>query len=512
MNSNRKVLIEQLTANKLTYIAESGIREDNKHYIGRLEGVAADLVNPTRNGRKYGLKLWMNVQNSEEFREGMETHTIFGEADHPEDRLETSIKEVAVCLRKFEIRESEGVVWCSFDILDTPNGRIIKELLDYGSILGVSSRGSGDEIEVGGETIVDPDTYIFICFDVVILPAVKAARPARVESVDRTKTKKLCESIETEIKNSSSLKDVEFIKSIIESQNIPVTDSLKESLNKRLSEFKSGDDISSKLLSELESATKQIEKLTTENQNLSKKLSAGESRLSESLRIISDMKTNAKRFKEALKIKTSTINNLYEEIDQNVEQYNDCIDEIDKLRDLNEDLRRRNSSLKETCKTYESDLKMLESRNSELSLQLESFNSNSDRHMKMLESKNSNLVNNCKENQQEIKTLTESNERLVSESKSLRESNSKLFELYKKDVCSFNGIRLDDPRIVECKNPKSLKSTVKAIVEEQDRLSRLPIRLGDGMSSKIKVVSESLNRSQDPEDAQTAEILSGIKK
>ena len=61
-----------------------------------------------------------------------------------------------------------------FNILDTPCGRIVYTLAKAGFKLGVSSRGNGDYDEYTGE--VDPDSYDFTCFDVVVLPAVKDAR------------------------------------------------------------------------------------------------------------------------------------------------------------------------------------------------------------------------------------------------------------------------------------------------------------------------------------------------
>ena len=112
-----------------------------KRYLGTFEGIAAEFKKATRNGRLYNLRLWRNVEKDPDFKEAMDTLTCLGETDHPDERLETKIKEVAIVMTKFEIREQKGVVWCSFDILDTPNGRILKALLDYGCKIGVSSRG-----------------------------------------------------------------------------------------------------------------------------------------------------------------------------------------------------------------------------------------------------------------------------------------------------------------------------------------------------------------------------------
>lgn len=67
--------------------------------------------------------------------------------------------------------ENDGV-YGTIDILPTPQGQIINSLIDYGSEIGISSRGSGS---VSGNE-VDPDDYTFVTFDIVMRPSVEAAR------------------------------------------------------------------------------------------------------------------------------------------------------------------------------------------------------------------------------------------------------------------------------------------------------------------------------------------------
>ena len=75
------------------------------------------------------------------------------------------------------VKNDNGELIGEWDILDTPNGRILKTLCDYGYKIGVSSRGSGEVYpDADGNESVDPDQYEFSCFDAVLLPAVKSAR------------------------------------------------------------------------------------------------------------------------------------------------------------------------------------------------------------------------------------------------------------------------------------------------------------------------------------------------
>jgi hypothetical protein len=160
-----------------------------KGILGRLVGPCADFINPTRNGRKYTEELWENVFKDSLIQEKIKNGVCFGELGHPTDRTETDMTKIAVSLREAPKKNDKGQLLAYFDILDTPNGRILKTLCDYGSTIGISSRGTGDVIEDDkGNEVVDPSTYEFECWDVVLIPAVETARLQYVtESLDSGK-------------------------------------------------------------------------------------------------------------------------------------------------------------------------------------------------------------------------------------------------------------------------------------------------------------------------------------
>ena len=169
MNKNSN---EELKFDNSAVLSEKG-----SPILGRLSGPVADIINPTRNGRKYSEKLWENVFNSPIAQETFENGGYFGELGHPEGRQEVDMEKIAICMPKPPVKNSDGQLIGSFDILDTPNGRILKTLCDYGYRMGISSRGSGEvSLDMEGNEAVDEDSYDFSCFDVVLLPAVKAAR------------------------------------------------------------------------------------------------------------------------------------------------------------------------------------------------------------------------------------------------------------------------------------------------------------------------------------------------
>ena len=161
---------------KENLVLNDKIKFDNKGgaILGVLEGPVADFINPTRNGRHYGEQLWEKVLDNDIVKEQFANGGILGELDHPKDRDDICTEKVAVIMPEPPVKNQNGEYIGRFNILDTPCGRIVYTLAKAGFKLGVSSRGNGDYDEYTGE--VDPDSYDFTCFDVVVLPAVKDAR------------------------------------------------------------------------------------------------------------------------------------------------------------------------------------------------------------------------------------------------------------------------------------------------------------------------------------------------
>lgn len=205
-------MLESLNTNNLEYQKLTKDEMSRRGILGRLVGACADIINPTRNGRKYSEKLWENVFDDPIMKERIENGVCYGELGHPADREETDMEKIAVCLAEVPKKGTDGKLRAVFDILNTPNGRILKSLCDYGSTLGISSRGSGDlEVDYDGQEAVNPDTYNCEGFDIVLIPAVKEARLEYVtESLDKkrynkTLRQKLQESIDKETEDHQKI-------------------------------------------------------------------------------------------------------------------------------------------------------------------------------------------------------------------------------------------------------------------------------------------------------------------
>ena len=205
-------MLQESKNDTLEYQKLSKEEMDNRGILGRLVGVCADFLVPTRNGRKYSEKLWENVFNDPIMKERIANGVCYGELGHPADREETDMEKIAICLSEQPKKGKDGKLRAVFDILNTPNGRILKSLCDYGSTMGISSRGSGDVItDYNGDESVDPSTYNCEGWDVVLIPAVKEARLQYVtESLNKkrynkTLRDKLAESISAETEENQKI-------------------------------------------------------------------------------------------------------------------------------------------------------------------------------------------------------------------------------------------------------------------------------------------------------------------
>lgn len=194
MNNER--IIEALKIQPLTEEEKS-----SRHILGRLYGPIATTTESTRNGRKYNRQLWEKALSDPLMSEKIKNKSLFLELGHPLDgREETIMANACACIPELP-KIVDGDLIAYVDILDTPNGRILKTLCDYGFQPGISSRGSGDVID----DEVDPDTFNLETWDIVQMPAVEKARLSMTESLDENAAR--LKTALTESLNSATAED-----------------------------------------------------------------------------------------------------------------------------------------------------------------------------------------------------------------------------------------------------------------------------------------------------------------
>jgi hypothetical protein len=194
----------------------------SRHILGRMYGPIATCVESTRNGRLYNKPLWEKALQDEIFLEKVATKALFLELGHPADREETDMKQTCACIP--EVPKIVGDDLCAYvDILDTPNGRLLKTLVDYGFVPGISSRGSGDVMD---NNQVDPETFFLETWDIVQLPAVKKARLNVCESLD-SEGLKLKRALAESYKAAKE-EDKDTMKKALENLNIDIEEEISE--------------------------------------------------------------------------------------------------------------------------------------------------------------------------------------------------------------------------------------------------------------------------------------------
>ena len=70
-----------------------------------------------------------------------------------------------------ELKEDGNNIVGKAKIMDTPYGNIVKNLINEGAKLGVSSRGMGSLEEKGGANYVKDDFYLATAADIVADPS-----------------------------------------------------------------------------------------------------------------------------------------------------------------------------------------------------------------------------------------------------------------------------------------------------------------------------------------------------
>ena len=140
-------------------------RNGKKDY--KIKGVfmQADIKN--RNGRIYPVEtLAKEVRRySKEF---IEKKRAFGELGHP-DGPTVNLERVSHMITSLK-PEGKNFIG-EAKIMDTPYGKIVKNLIDEGAVLGVSSRGMGSIQQQGGRNLVGKDFYLATAADIVADPS-----------------------------------------------------------------------------------------------------------------------------------------------------------------------------------------------------------------------------------------------------------------------------------------------------------------------------------------------------
>ena len=136
-----------------------------KNYKIRGIFMQADIKN--RNGRIYPMEV-LNEEVKKYNKNFIEQNRAFGELGHP-DGPTVNLERVSHMITSLEPDGKNFIGEAK--IMDTPMGKIVKNLMDEGAKLGVSSRGMGSLKQRGGANVVSDDFYLATAADIVADPS-----------------------------------------------------------------------------------------------------------------------------------------------------------------------------------------------------------------------------------------------------------------------------------------------------------------------------------------------------
>jgi hypothetical protein len=150
--------------NERIQVITEGKGENRKHFI---EGVFLQAEMKNRNGRVYPIDILENEVDryNQAF---VKQNRAFGELGHP-DGPSINLERVSHMIKDL-YREGNNFIGKA-KIMDTPYGKIVKNLIDEGAKLGVSSRGLGTLQEVNGVSTVNGDFKLSTAADIVADPS-----------------------------------------------------------------------------------------------------------------------------------------------------------------------------------------------------------------------------------------------------------------------------------------------------------------------------------------------------
>mgnify|MGYP003347950762 CR=1 FL=1 len=157
-------LLKEVTEQVQVKVLTEGTESAKKYFI---EGIFIQGDISNRNNRKYPMDT-LKEEIARYTKEHINLNRAYGELGHP-DTPTIQLDRVSHMIRSLR-QEGKNFIGKA-EILSTPNGNIVKALIDAGATLGVSSRGVGSLKTEGATNIVQPDFRLMTAADIVADPS-----------------------------------------------------------------------------------------------------------------------------------------------------------------------------------------------------------------------------------------------------------------------------------------------------------------------------------------------------
>tara|TARA_B100000683_G_scaffold28810_1_gene25683 strand:+ start:2349 stop:2927 length:579 start_codon:yes stop_codon:yes gene_type:complete len=139
--------------------------------VFEVEGIMQRASSENQNGRVYK-KAILERETKKYMDEFVKNGNAFGELDHPESPV-VSLKNASHIVKDLYWKGDD--LYGKVELLNTPSGNIVKEIIKAGHTIGISSRGTGSVQQTNeGHMEVQPD-FELVCWDFVSNPSTHGA-------------------------------------------------------------------------------------------------------------------------------------------------------------------------------------------------------------------------------------------------------------------------------------------------------------------------------------------------
>jgi hypothetical protein len=139
--------------------------------VFEVEGIMQRAGAKNQNGRVYDKRILLR-EVDKYVNEFVKNGNAYGELDHPESAI-VSLKNASHIIKELWWKGDE--LMGRVELLNTPSGNIVKEIIKAGHTIGISSRGTGSVQQTNEGTLeVQPD-FELVCWDFVSNPSTHGA-------------------------------------------------------------------------------------------------------------------------------------------------------------------------------------------------------------------------------------------------------------------------------------------------------------------------------------------------
>jgi hypothetical protein len=139
--------------------------------VFEVEGIMQRAGAKNQNGRIYEKKILMR-EVSKYMEDFVKNGNAFGELDHPESAV-VSLKNASHVVK--DLYWNGDDLMGKVELLNTPAGNIVKEIIKAGHTIGISSRGTGSVQQTNEGYLEVQSDFELVCWDFVSNPSTHGA-------------------------------------------------------------------------------------------------------------------------------------------------------------------------------------------------------------------------------------------------------------------------------------------------------------------------------------------------